>query len=261
MVKPHVAMNNSLEKKISNREEINPKKQKSETSLIVFTLLVQVTVGAFWAAQWMVDSIPLIPYLIIGACLGIGGLFSFAHLGAKRNAWRAPFHLKKSWLSREMLFVGLFGAGWLAGFMLPEMKWVTSLLGIGLIYSMAKVYQLRTMPAWNTWRTTAGFFVTAALLGHVAMVNLLGAKSGDFAVLALLALELAMTLSAKPEAQWSVHRLRVGLIAVALLGAAIMSVVPNQLGMWISLSIFLIVLIEQIIGRWLFYEALKERPI
>ena len=58
-VKPHVAMNNSLEKKISNREEINPKKQKSETSLIVFTLLVQMAVGAFWAAQWMIDSIPL----------------------------------------------------------------------------------------------------------------------------------------------------------------------------------------------------------
>jgi DMSO reductase anchor subunit len=93
------------------------------------------------------------------------------------------------------------------------------------------------------------------------MVNLLGVKSGDFAILALLALELAMTLSAKPKAQWTVYRLRVGLIAVALLGAAIMSVVPNQLGMWTSLSIFLVVLVEEIIGRWLFYETLKERPI
>ena len=45
-VKPHVAMNNSLEKKISNREEIKPEKQKSENPLIVFTLLVQMAVGA-----------------------------------------------------------------------------------------------------------------------------------------------------------------------------------------------------------------------
>ena len=108
MVKPHRAMNNSLEKKISNYEEIRPKAQKSEMPLVAFTLLTQMAVGAFWAAQWMTESIPLIPYLLIGACLAIGGFFSFAHLGAKRNAWRAPFHLKKSWLSREILLFGLF---------------------------------------------------------------------------------------------------------------------------------------------------------
>ena len=269
MVKPHVAMGNDLEKKISNYEEIRPKTQKSEMPLVAFTLLVQMAVGVFWAAQWMVDSLPLIPYLLIGVCLGLGGFFSFAHLGAKRNAWRTPFHLKKSWLSREILFVGLFGAGWLAGFVLPEMKWVTSLLGIGLVYSMAKVYRLHTMPAWDTWRTTAGFFITSALLGQLLMVNVLGAKSGDFAVLAiavlviavLLTLELGLTLSAKPKAQWAVHRLRVGLIAAAMLGAGIMSVAPNQAGMWISLPIFLMVMMEEIIGRWLFYEALQTRAI
>jgi anaerobic dimethyl sulfoxide reductase subunit B (iron-sulfur subunit) len=112
-VKPHRAMGNDLEKKISNYEEIRPKAQKSEMPLVLFTLLVQMAVGMFWAIQWMTDSIHLIPYLFVGACLGLGGFFSFAHLGAKRNAWRAPFHLKKSWLSREILFVGLFGIGWL----------------------------------------------------------------------------------------------------------------------------------------------------
>jgi anaerobic dimethyl sulfoxide reductase subunit B len=263
-VKPHVAMNNPLEKNISNREEINPKKQKSEMPLVAFTLLVQMAVGAFWAAQWMFDSIPLVPYLIIGACLGIGGFFSFAHLGAKRNAWRAPFHLKKSWLSREILFVGLFGAGWLAGFVLPKMTWVTSLLGVGLIYSMAKVYQLRPIPAWNTWRTMVGFFVTSALLGHLAMVNLLRAKSGDFAVpviVVLLALELGLALSAKEKAHGTVNRLRVGLIAGAMVGAGILFAVPNPLGMWISLPILLMVMVEETIGRRLFYDALQERTI
>ena len=259
-VKPHRAMGNDLEKKISNREEINPKKQKSEMPLVAFTLLVQMAVGAFWAAQWMTDSISLIPYLIIGVCLGLGGFFSFAHLGAKRNAWRAPFHLKKSWLSREILFVGLFGAGWLAGFVLPEMKWVTSLLGIGLIYSMAKVYQLRTIPAWNTWRTMAGFFITSALLGQLIVMNFLeGTRLAWGVVTVLLAGELWLILSAKPNAQWTVNRLRMGLIACAIVGAAIMSVVPNQLGMWTSLSIFLMVLVEEINGRRLFYEALHER--
>jgi DMSO reductase anchor subunit len=196
---------------------------------------------------------------MIGACLGLGGFFSFAHLGAKRNAWRAPFHLKKSWLSREILFFGLFGAGWLAGFVLPEMKWATSLLGVGLIFSMAQVYRLHAMPAWDTWRTTVGFFVTSVLLGQAAMLTVSGAKSGDFAVLMLLAVELGLILSAKPNARWTVNRLRVGLIVCAIVGAGILSVAPNPLGMWISLPIFLIVLFEEIIGRKLFYKVLEEK--
>jgi DMSO reductase iron-sulfur subunit len=260
MVKPHVAMGNDLEKTISNYEELRPKHQKSEMPLVVFTLLTQMAVGAFWAAQWMTDTVPLIPYLIIGACLGLGGFFSFAHLGAKRNAWRAPFHLKKSWLSREILFVGLFGAGWLAGFILPEMKWITSLLGVGLIYSMAKVYQLRPMPAWNTWRTMVGFFITSALLGQLLMNNLLEETSLAWGIVVVaLAYELVLILSEKPNAGGAVHRLRVGVIVTAMLGAGGLSVASNPLGMWTSIPLLLLVLVEEVIGRWLFYEALKER--
>mgnify|MGYP001470652589 CR=1 FL=1 len=156
--------------------------------------------------------------------------------------------------------MGLFGAGWLAGFVLPEMKWVTSMLGIGLIYSMAKVYQLRTMPAWNTWRTTAGFFITSILLGQLLMMNLL--QGGGWGIVAaLLVAELALTLLAKGNTRWTINRLRVGLIAGTMVGAVILSVAPNPLGMWISLPILLIVMIEEIIGRWLFYEALKERVL
>lgn len=263
MVKPHVAMGNDLEKKISNYEEIRPKHQKSEMPLVAFTLLVQMAVGAFWTAQWVTDSIPLIPYLFIGACLGLGAFFSFAHLGAKRNAWRAPFHLTKSWLSREILLFGLFGAGWLAGFVMPEIKWVTSLLGVGLIFSMAQVYRLHTMPAWDTWRTTAGFFITSVLLGQLLMVNLLGAKSGreTFVVLALLAVELAMMLSAKPKAEGSATSIRVWLSAAALLGAGILLFASNLPGVWISPALFLLIIIEEIIGRILFYTALKEKPL
>ena len=136
----------------------------------------------------------------------------------------------KSWLSREILFFGLFGIGWLVGFVLPEMKWITSLLGVALIYSMAKVYQLRTMPVWNTWRTMAGFFITSALLGQLLMMTVLQV-AGWGIVAVLLALELAMNLSAKPKAQWAVNRLRVGLIVGAMVGAGIMSAVPNQFGM------------------------------
>lgn len=278
-IKPHVAMNNSLEKKISNREEINPKKQKSEIPLVAFTLLVQMAVGAFWVAQWMFTLLwnlvefdawllRLVPYLTIGVCLVVGGFFSFAHLGAKRNAWRAPFHLKKSWLSREILFVGLFGTGWLVSIMplssqvLAIARAVTSLLGVGLIYSMAKVYQLRTMPAWNTWRTMAGFFITSTLLGQLLMTNFLEGSGLAWGIVAVLLLaELGMMLSAKSNAQWTVNRLRMGLIVGAMVGAGVMSVELNPLGMWISLPTLLMVLVEEIIGRRLFYLTLLERVL
>ncbi|MFZ5821742.1 MAG: dimethyl sulfoxide reductase anchor subunit family protein [Chloroflexota bacterium] len=253
-------MGNDLEKRISNYEEIRPKHQKSEMPLVAFTLLTQMAVGAFWAAQWMTDSIPLIPYLLIGACLGLGGFFSFAHLGAKRNAWRAPFHLKKSWLSREILLVGLFGAGWLAGFVLPEMKWVTALIGVGLIFSMAQVYRLHSMPAWDTWRTTVGFFITSLLLGQLSMMNLL--QSGGWGIIfALLALELALALSARPKARWSVTSVRVGLGAAAMLGVGMLSLASNPTGVWINPLLFLLIIIEEIIGRVSFYTALEDRPL
>jgi anaerobic dimethyl sulfoxide reductase subunit B (iron-sulfur subunit) len=261
-VMPHREMNNLLEKVIANTEEIRPKKQKSETSLVAFTSLAQTSVGMAWAGLWMMDTLPLIPYLLIGVCLAIGGFFSFAHLGAKRNAWRAPFHLKKSWLSREILTAGLFGTSWLAGMFVPEIKWVTVLLGAAFVYSMAKVYRLHVMPAWDTWRTTVGFFVTAALLGHAAMNILLGGGKLAWGVVAvLLAVELAMILSAKPKARWTVHRLRGGLIAVVIVGVGILSVASSLLGGWISPVLFLLIMIEEIIGRLSFYDALHERVI
>jgi DMSO reductase anchor subunit len=123
---------------------------------------------------------------------------------------------------------------------------------------MAQVYRLHAMPAWDTWRTTVGFFVTSILLGQLLMMNLL--QGGEWGVIAvLLAVELAMMLSAKPKTRWTVNRLRVGLIAAAMLGAGIMLVTPNLPGMWLSLPILLLVLAEEIIGRGLFYEALHEK--
>ena len=77
----------------------------------------------------------------------------------------------------------------------------------------------------------------------------------------LLAGELGLWLSAKEKSHETVDRLRVGLIAAAIIGAGIMSIAPNQFGMWISLPIFLIVMVEEIIGRWLFYEALHRKAL
>jgi DMSO reductase iron-sulfur subunit len=291
-IQPHLGMSLPLEKTIANREEIRSQKPKSENSLVAFTLLAQTAVGAFWAAQWMFTSLwnliqfdawilRLVPYLIVGACLGIAGLFSIAHLGSKHNAWRALTHLRKSWLSREILFVDLFGAGWLLSMVplpwqaLTILRAATLLSGFALIYSMAQVYRLQTMPSWNTWRTPTEFFITAFLLGQLLMWNVLLCESQfsgivlpPFSIqlssgftLTLLACELGLGLSAKENAHRTVHRLRVGMIGAAMVGTGILFSASNQAVAWISLVVILIVIAEEIVGRWLFYAALHERSL
>jgi anaerobic dimethyl sulfoxide reductase subunit C (anchor subunit) len=166
-----------------------------ERSLVAFTLLAQMALGAFWALGavylWaargtgMADrALPGIPALMLLAILA-----SFFHLGAPRNAWRALANLPSSWLSREILFTLLFTAasGLVAGLqwfqwgpvaMRDALAWVAALLGVALIISMANAYRLRTVPVWNTWATPASFFITACLLGGLAAGAMLALNSG-----------------------------------------------------------------------------------
>jgi anaerobic dimethyl sulfoxide reductase subunit B (iron-sulfur subunit) len=284
LLKPHVAMMNSLEKVISNREEIKPQRtlrkiNKSlaffapfavnldELPLIVFTLLAQMAAGMAVFSLFFPLSTFYLPG--IGFLLGIAGLASILHLGKPLNAWRTLNHLKKSWLSREILMFGLFGASWLVSLLMPGMgKLPLALSGIGLVYSMAQVYRFKAAPAWNTWRTPAAFFLSALVLGRgltaafVArdVLNHAAGQTTSFAwtvlsLAVLLGLELGMTLTAGEKVHPTVDRLRGVLIGLGLLGAAVIPVVPVDVGAWSIFPIFLLILIEEVIGRWLFYEA------
>ena len=82
-----------------------------ELPLVVFTLLTQMAAGMA-VCSLLLSSIPVPVLLAIGILLISGGSISFLHLGRKRNAWRSVIHLKKSWLSREVLMAGLFGVTW-----------------------------------------------------------------------------------------------------------------------------------------------------
>ncbi len=120
-IKPHIGMESSLEKTVSNQEEIQPGRSSEnshgipafrELPLVAFSLLAQMATGM--AVYGLVLApLPQPVLLAIGILLGIGGLISFLHLGRKPNAWRAVMHIKKSWLSREILMAGLFMVAWL----------------------------------------------------------------------------------------------------------------------------------------------------
>lgn len=163
-----------------------------EWALIVFTILAQMSVGAFWvlgvvryyaarkAGVEEADRMSDRALLAIIPVLALGMLASLLHLGNPFSAYRAVTNLDTSWLSREILFGVLFLVfGALYAFLQwrklgsatvrTVTAWVAALLGIGLVYSMARVYMLYSQPSWNTLVTPVSFFVTTMLLGALAM--------------------------------------------------------------------------------------------
>lgn len=266
-IRPHAGMSNALEKTVSNREEIRAVKSKSELPLVAFTLLSQMAAGMA-ALSFFTSPLTATVLVAIGSLIGAGGLVSLLHLGAPMNAWRALAHLNKSWLSREILVFGLFGAGWLAALVMPGMgKLPLALCGVGLVYSMAQVYSLRSLPAWDTNRTLLAFTVSALLLGGLGLAVADALMNGTPKVGYLFAAgvggggALMLALSDREQAHRAARRLRLGLIGLVLLGLVTICFVPDPAGMWLALPILILALGEEALGRWLFYEHLHRRVL
>ncbi len=272
-IKPHAGMKSTEVKRMSNEEEVYPRGISGweEAPLVGFTLLMQMAVGAVWAMLWLIPEarLQLLPMLWIGLCLGAGLLTSFAHLGAKRNAWRALNHLRKSWLSREILFAVLFGAGWTAALISRGLdsrasmlfSWLTAWIGVLLIHCMSQIYRLPSVPPWDSWRTELRFFISAALLGVLGIAPLLAwlhISAVPWSRMGLLAivLLLANVLVAESRSLFIVsRRLQFGLILLGVIGCALVFFVPGWLSIYSSLVLLLPILAGQILGRWYFYQA------
>lgn len=164
-----------------------------ELPLILFTVLGQMSVGAFVVlgvvqvlGRWRygraaVDAIADPALYAIGPVLVLGLLASMLHLGNPMNAINTLRHLDSSWLSREIVFgVAFAGLGFLFA-ALQFFRWgtpllrqvvaaVTAVVGLAFIWVMSMVYaSLPTVPAWNMWTTPAQFYLTALLLGTLAV--------------------------------------------------------------------------------------------
>jgi len=115
----------------------------------------------------------------------------------------------------------------------------------------------------------AGFFVTAFLLGQLLAASFLaadvlrGAPVASYAALLaqagvslvlLLGLQFWLVTSSGAAARGTVHRLRLGLIGAGMLGAAALPLAGDKAGAWITFPIFLIIMVEETLGRWLFYR-------
>jgi anaerobic dimethyl sulfoxide reductase subunit C len=163
-----------------------------EWALVIFTILMQMSVGAFVVlgivhayvlrkanaeeASRMSDR----ALLAIGPVVVLGILASLFHLGNPLNAPRAIANLATSWLSWEILLSLVFvvlGAvfalmQWrkMGSFAVRNVvAWLAAVSGLALVYTMAKVYMLETQPAWNTMATMVMFYATTFLLGSLAI--------------------------------------------------------------------------------------------
>ncbi len=188
----HITVPENLPVDLNRIDEYRLQPEKPHYSLVLMTVLTQLSVGGFLAlflSEFFSRSAHLSPllqgFLKVGPMAMLLTAFialstSVFHLGRPLFAFRALKMWKRSWLSREVLLFSLFANSaaiysvlhWkiiaMPPFLMPLLGIFVILFGIGGIYSSAKIYQVPARPSWNNMRTPISFFSTALLLGPLA---------------------------------------------------------------------------------------------
>ena len=154
-----------------------------EIPLILFTVLSQAAVGLtiLSTALSINDSssqvlnstlIPLTAMILLIVAFGA----SIFHLGNPWGSIRSLTNLKLSWLSREILFFGLYSLFVLldlilrfSGHGLPWISVGASIVGIIALFTSAMIYTSPGFPAINSPVPVLFFFSTASILGLVVL--------------------------------------------------------------------------------------------
>ena len=151
--------------------------ETKEWALILFSILMQASVGAFALLTWFRQRDKEEgPYrkavLVLLPIAAVALVASLTHLGKPAFALRALLHMQSSWLSREIFFSGGFFVLLLAVVLTEKtqavrkiVEWLAVLAGVCAVFSMATMYQMTMMPAWQGFNTYILFFAGAVLLG------------------------------------------------------------------------------------------------
>ena len=227
--------------------------------------------------------------------VGVATLISFLHLGKPSNAPRALNNLPGSWLSREILTIGVYSVSLLIVFVLG---WKTgnieyskyflvlsSVLGLALLWMMIRIYVMPTIPAWNSWYTPLSFISTALCLGlltflflhHAGLVNIADQIIRNFAVslIVILLIETASgffhqsqlekmntgieNLVFNQGAFFKVFLFRMGILIIAFLAMSIIvykpTLFPENCYSLCMYLLFVLVITQEFMGRLLFYSS------
>lgn len=150
--------------------------QSIEFPLVLFTVLSQAAIGLTMMRAVRVTAgngtaEPRREWLMIAGLMVVGLLGSLFHLGHPLGAPNALAHLGKAWLSREVLFAGLFMgvaavaviAVNLGGNVL--LAWIGTIMGLGVIASAGMTYAPPALPALNNALPFTFFLISAVMLG------------------------------------------------------------------------------------------------
>ena len=254
----------------------------TERPLVAFTLLSQTAVGAFFTLGALdvgaaaLSGQPLPRALTDGVLFAIGPVMvaalavSLLHLGAPAGAWRVAANLRSSWLSREVLLAvgfALAGAAFaalrLSGHGPPGVRSAlaatTALMGVSLVYAMARVYRVRTVPSWDTPLTTISFFAAAVLLGTLSVgtgLVLLPGVPGEMVVGPVRGIALAASAGFGAElavpGRGTLHGVR-RILLLAGLGLSVGLLLGASRAPGLLVAAFILALAAEVLGRYLFY--------
>lgn len=288
---------------------------RREPQLVLFTILTQLSAGLaiVWGLAafstfpqdfFLASSVlrPVLVVVLVTLVLGVwAGSLHLAHPGRSHLALA---NFQHSWLSREALAGLVFGGlvtfllliSW-AGFFPGVATWfllaAASLAGLGLVGGIARLYMLRTVPAWNHPGTPASFLTTSLLLGTAALQVMYTwffrqsreptgwAGYLDWVVVGLVSLQFLVSLSSyvflSTQGEKAVESLQVvwssllpfliarwvlafGSTGVLLARAGDVSVLG--LGPFgAALLVFGLLLGSEILGRWIFYGTYRREGI
>jgi anaerobic dimethyl sulfoxide reductase subunit C (anchor subunit) len=150
---------------------------------LIVLWLIRYLAGSKFSPQ-EIDRIISNPILVIAftAVVAMGG--AHFHLSKPFHSFLAALNFKSSWLSREIVFSVLFflttmSVLYLTYFQTHRRKlisilgWLAIMLGITLIYCMARIYLIPTQVAWNSTSVIFSFYTTALMLGCMAIATLM----------------------------------------------------------------------------------------
>lgn len=163
-----------------------------EWPLTLFTVFGQMAVGAFIVlgliqllgrgsySTAVIDRVATPALYAIGPIMGAGFFAAFFHLGNPAHALNALRGWQGSPLTQEVIMGVAFAA---CGFLFAAAQYflwfsppvraglavVTGVIGLVFIWSMARLYMLPTIPAWDHWTTPAQFYLTALSTGALAI--------------------------------------------------------------------------------------------
>jgi Fe-S-cluster-containing dehydrogenase component/DMSO reductase anchor subunit len=257
------------------REEVNA--ADPHWPLIVLTLLSQTALGA---AATSVALHSTAASLTASATATAGLVASLLHLGRPTRAWKAVRNLKTSWLSREVLLLGVFTtltgayavagrAGRPANPVAITIAIAAAVAGCAGVYASGRLYMLAARPVWNSRRTIVSFFATALSVGPILALFmaastppllLVVAGAGVALQLAVCAHLVAIVVNGTGREQRGTASLLLGrfrpLLTLRLVASAValvaIAAAAGHGRTTLALALVLISLGE-LIGRYLFY--------